>query len=282
MDQFFFLELWHGFSIILLFLFSIIFAKFVNDWLSPYKLDEQLTTKDNIALSVSLCGYFAAIAIVFLGAMLGPSQGIVKDILSIGGYTLLGVFLLNMSRFINDKFILYKFSNVKEIIEDRNAGTGAVQFGSYIASGLVIAGALHGEGGGLLTALVFFLLGQLALICFCWLYNRITPFDVHDEVEKDNVAAGVAFGGAMIALGIILMKGLLGDFIGWFQNIQAFLFNVILVFIYLPIVRLFFDKIIIPKADLNKEIKDDRNLGAAFLEASVMIAFSLVLFFAMS
>ena len=47
-------------------------------------------------------------------------------------------------------------------------------------------------------------LGQLALIAFAWIYNRITPFDIHDEIEKDNEAAGVSFGGALTAVGIVI------------------------------------------------------------------------------
>ena len=63
---------------------------------------------------------------------------------------------------VNDKIILHNFKNVKELVDDKNVGAGAVQAGSYIASGLIIAGSIHGEGGGLLTAIAFFVLGQVA------------------------------------------------------------------------------------------------------------------------
>ena len=277
----FFYEVLHGISLIVLFMLVLLLAKWVNDFLTPYKVDKELTQKDNIALATSIAGYFGAITIIYIGAFIGPSKGILQDFLVIGGYSLLGIILLNLSRLINDKLMLYKFSNVKEIIIDRNAGTGAVQFGTYITSGLIIAGAIHGQGGGLHTALVFFGLGQIALIAFVWLYNFITPFDIHDEIEKDNLAAGVAFGGTLIAVGIILMKGTSGDFISWTHNLSMFGIDVVLVFILLPVVRLFFDKIIIPRADLNHEIQHDRNLGAGFLEMITAISFSIILFFVM-
>ncbi len=266
-----------GAILTLLFMFLVVLAKLINDWLTPYGVDEEIVIKDNVALSTSMCGYFTAVAIVFLGAMLGPSQGIVMDLFIVGGYSLFGIVLLNLSRFINDKLILHKFSNVKEIIKDRNPGTGAVQCGSYIASGLIVAGAIHGEGGGPETALAFFGLGQLALIIFTWIYNVFTPFDIHEEVEKDNVAAGVAFGGALVALGIILMEGASGNFVSWSHNLSRFGVNTLLIFVLIPVVRLFFDKVLIPKSDLNHEIRNDQNLGAAFLEATIMIGFSVVL-----
>ena len=271
----------HGISLILLFMVVMLLAKWINDFFTPYKVDEELTLKDNIALATSIAGYFGAITIIYIGAFIGPSKGIFQDIKVISGYSLLGIILLNFSRLINDKLILYKFSNVKEIIEDRNVGTGAVQFGSYISSSLIIAGAIHGQGGGLHTALAFFGLGQLALIAFVWLYNFITPFDIHDEIEKDNAAAGVAFGGTLIAVGVILMKGTSGDFISWTHNLSVFGIDVVLIFILLPVVRFFFDKIIIPRDSLNREIQNDKNLGAGFLEMITAVSFSIILFFVM-
>ena len=275
-------QILHGGSLIVLFMIIMLFSKIVNDWATPFSVDEELTMKDNVAFAISIGGYLTATTIIYVGAMIGPSQGIIQDLLIVGGYSILGIGLLNISRYINDSFILYKFSNVKEIITDRNEGTGAVQFGSYVASGLIVAGAISGEGGGIFTAVVFFVLGQLALIGFTRIYNVITPFDVHDEIEKDNVAAGIAFGGALVALGFILMKGASGDFISWSHNLKKFLLDALLIFLLLPIVRIFFDKIVIPKSDLNHEIKNDKNIGAGFLEATVMIGFSVVLYFAMS
>ncbi|MCP4481563.1 MAG: DUF350 domain-containing protein [bacterium] len=266
-------------SLIVLFLIFIFFAKLVNDWLTPYSLDKELTQKDNTALALSLAGYLLAGTIIFIGTEIGISQGFLNDILMITGYYILGIVLLNISRIINDKAILYKFCNLKELTQERNIGVGAVQFGSYLASGLIIAGAISGEGGGILTAIVFYILGQLALVLFTKLYNFITPFDIHQELKTGNVAAGVAFSGGLVSLGIILMKGVSGNFISWQENMLRFLFSLILVFILLPVVRIFFDKVIIPRSNLNDEIKNDKNLGVAFLEAVIMISFSSVLIF---
>ncbi len=256
-----------------------VIAKWANDFLTPYGIDVQLVEHDNVALALSLSGYIAATMIIIIAALLGPTAGLQKDIIYVGGYSLLGVALLNLARVINDKLTLYKFCNVKEIIEDRNAGTGAVQCGAYIASGLIVAGAIHGEGGGIITALVFFFLGQAILILFTFLYNVITPFDIHDEIENDNVAAGVAFGGTLVALGVILMNGSKGDFISWEHNLSKFALSAIAAFIVLPMARYFIDKMVLSGSDLNHEIAKDRNLGAGLLEMTVAISFSALLFF---
>ncbi len=268
-----------GIAYLLLFVIIFFIAKLINDFLVPYNVDEQLVIHDNPALAVSLSGYLLAVIIIYIGALLGPGEGLGLDMLNIGGYSFLGIIFLNFSRFINDKIILRKFSNTKEIIEDRNIGVGAVQFGSYIATGLIIAGSIHGEGGGFLTAIVFFLLGQLALIIFSEVYNFITPFDIHVELEKDNNAAGVAFGGTLVALGIILLSALSGVFEGWKSNLIYFGVDLIVGCVTLPIFRLFLDKVIIAKSDLNHEIKEDRNIGAAILEMTIAIGFASIIFF---
>jgi len=275
-------EVVHGVSLILLYLLILLLSKMINDYFTPYKIDEELHEKDNVALATSMAGYLGATTIIFVGSLLGPSKGILEDLMAVGGYSLLGIALLNLSRMINDRFILNQFSNVKEIIEDRNVGTGAVQFGSYFASGLIVAGSIHGEGGGIHTLLVFFVLGQIALILFTKIYNWITPFCLHDEIELDNIAAGVAFGGTLIAVGIILMKGASGNFVDWGHNLSVFAMDVLLIFILLPMVRFFFDKMMMPKASLDREIQHDRNLGAGLLEMVGAISFSVILLFTMA
>ena len=263
-----------GLSIIL-----FIAAKYTKDFLTPYNDTEELGKKQNTAVGISFSGYLFAVIIVILGAMLGPSTSLLTDISGFIGYTLLGIALLNLSRIINDKLLLRKFCNIKELIDDRNAGAGCIEFGSYLASGLVVAGSIHGQGGGVHTALAFFILSQIALIAFGFLYNLITPFDLHDEIEKDNVAAGVAFGGTLVALGIILLKGVVGNFISWQYNLINFAVSVVSSLIFLPIIRILLDKILIPKIDLSREVAKNNNLAVGILEMTVAISFAVILYF---
>jgi uncharacterized membrane protein YjfL (UPF0719 family) len=254
-------------------------SKAVKDFLTPYSINAELR-KSNMAVAVSLTGYLFATIIVLLGALLGPSKHFLHDIYSFVGYALLGIVLLNISRIINDKIILSKFCNIEELIRDQNVGTAAVEFGSYIAAGLVVAGSIHGTGGGIHTALAFFVMGQISLVLFAKLYNVITPFDIHKEIESDNVAVGVAFGGTLVALGIILFGGSVGNFISWQYNIINFAISAGTSFIFLPVIRIIVDKVLLPKTNLNKAISEDRNIAIGLLEMSVVISFAVILFFA--
>ena len=266
-------------------------AKLINDWTTPYCVDTQLAKEDNPALAVSFVGYMLSVVAIFIGALTGPSQGLVIDIGLTALYSVFGIILLNVSRVINDKFILSQFCNVKEIVEDRNIGTGAVQFGSYGAAGLIVAGSIQGNltpigeipnswlntwYGGFVTALVFFSLGQIVLVLFSRVYDWITPFSIHDEIESDNVAAGIAFGGALLANGIVLMQASSGTFIDWGTNLGKFAAEAAALLVLLPFVRYIYDKFVYAKIDLNDEISKDRNIGAGFLEAGGLIGFALI------
>lgn len=264
---------------VLLYVVIFFFAKWLKGMFSSYRLDEQLTEYDNNAVSVSVAGYFVGITAIFIGALSGPPLGLWEDYISVTGYALAGILLLNFTRLLNDRLILYKFSVDKEIVRDQNVGTGVIEAGVYVATGLIIGGSVHGEGGGPLTALVFFLIGQLCLILFGLVYARLSPYAVHEEVEKDNVAAGLGFAGGLVSIGIIVMNAVSGGFTGWVEDLTALGLDVLAIFAYLIVVRLIFDRLVLRNSNLNTEIVEDQNIGAGLLEMFVAICFSVVLLF---
>jgi uncharacterized membrane protein YjfL (UPF0719 family) len=274
---------------ILLGILVLTVAKILKDIMTPYKVDEELTIKDNPALGVSIAGYYAGIFAIFVGAFSSPYDSefvdfdmkmYVFDLLIVFAYSTGGIVLLNICRFVVDKLVLFKFDVKKEIITDRNAGSGAVECGNYVASGLVIAGAIHGEGGGPLSALVFFCMGQVVLILYGLFYQLTTRYDIHKEIEEDNVPAGVAMGGNMIAVGIILLRAIKGDLESWLSNSLDFLFFALVGFGVLFIIRYALDWMLLPKSTLSHEISVDRNISAAFIEAVVLIGTATIIFFA--
>ena len=270
-------------GLILIIAFYVLFfiGKIVNDLLHPeYQLTHELVQKDNPALALAVVGYYAGLVLAIGGAMVGPSRGILKDLIDLAIYGLLSIVLLNISWFICDKVILYKFKISDELIRDQNLGTGAVCAGSSMAVGFILYGSIQGESGGLLTALVFWALGQAMLVLAGLLYDWITPYSVHDQIEKDNVPAGVSFGGALLAMGIIL--GLAGEshFISWSENLPDYLLYCVIALVLLPLVRLLTDKVLLPTVKLSDEIavQEKPNLGAGFIEAFSYIAAAFIIY----
>ncbi len=267
-------------SLILLASFYLLFfvGKVVNDKLHrEYNLVEELVKKDNPALALAVSGYYLGLAISIGGAVAGPSEGIISDFLDIIIYGTLSIILLNLSWFICDKIILYKFKISEELIRDQNQGTGAVTFAICIASGFLLYGSVTGEGGDIITAAGFWLIGQIILIIAGILYNFITPYDIHEEIEKDNAAAGISFGGFLIATGLIIGIAAEGDFYSWSYNISQYVRYAVLGLILLPLVRIITDRVLLPSESLSKEIagQDNPNIGAAYIEAVSYIAAAL-------
>lgn len=255
-------------------------GKLVYDFTTPsYKVRDELVEKNNAALAVAMVGYYFGLVLAIGGVMSGPSHGLEEDLVDVMIFGPLSILLMNLARVINDRLILHRFLVREEIIRDQNAGTGVVLCASYIATGLVIYGAVSGELGTVFTSAAFWLLGQVALVLGGFVYNWITPYDIHTEIERDNVAAGVGFAGALVGLGNIVRQAVQGDFISWAVDLQGFAGYVVLGLILLPIVRIATDKILLPGRRLSDEIagEENPNLGAGFIEAFSYIGASFLI-----
>ncbi len=255
-------------------------GKLIRDLMaSSYSVREELVEKDNAALGIGMAGYYFGLILAIGGTLSGPSQGLENDLIDIGIYGLLAIILLNLSRLVNDGLILHGFKVRDELIDDQNAGTGVVVAASYIATGLVIFGAVSGEIGGIVTTVIFWALGQLALVLAGLMYEWITPYSIHDEIEKDNVAAGVAFAGALVGIGVIVFHASAGNFISWTVNLQDFAIEVVAGLILLPIVRFISDVILLPGQKLTDEIANQEhpNLAAGFIEATSYVGASFLI-----
>lgn len=243
------------------------------------KVGYELVEKDNFAFAVAHVGYFIGLLLAISSAVIGPSHDIWIDSIDIAIYGILAILLLNLSIIINDKIILRKFVVYKEIIEDQNVGTGVIEGANAIATGLIILGSVSGEGGGILTALVFWVVGQMMLIITAYFYSWIVPFDVHDQIEKDNVAVGLGFAGALIAIGNLIRYGLMVDFVSWQESFTNVGIDVLIGLIFLPLARTLTDKILLPGRSLTDELinQDKPNTGAGLIEAFAYVGGSVLI-----
>lgn len=250
---------------------------------SKIKVVHELVETDNVAFSLSYVGYYIGLVIVIGSAIVGPSNGLVNDIIDISVYGGLGIILLNISAIVNDKVILRKFSIHKEIVEDQNPGTGVVEMANFIGSGMIIYGAIIGDSSsmlaGITSAVVFWLLGQFIFILITRLYNLITPYDIHEEIEKDNFAAGIGFAGSLVAMANLLRYALSIEFESWISSFIDVGVEVAVGVVFIPVTRILVDKLLLPKYDLTHEIVHQRkpNVGAALVEAFAYVGGSVLI-----
>ncbi len=274
----------------------LLLAKLARDLVTRYSIDDEVTEKQNLAVALRLSGYFVGVVLVLLGALyqplvivgetgLGFDQDYWLEVLRVFLYSLAGIVALNLARPLMDRVILYKFRVEDEIVEQQNVGTGAAEFGLYVATGLLIGGAVAGEGTGseltaALATLAFFGMGLAFLVVFSLFYQLTTSYDIHSEIEGKNSAVGIAFGGNLIAMGLVMFKAVFGDFVGWGESIAAFLTLGLIGFALLYALRLLIDLILLPSVRVSNALTVQRNIGVAFVESSVVIASAMILFMA--
>ena len=268
-------------SFVLFFIGKVVYQLFHKDT----KVSDELVEKDNFAFSVAYVGYFIGLLLAIGGAVMGESYGLWVDLMDIGIYGLLTILFLNISIIINDKLILRKFSVKKEILEDQNVGTGVIEGANAVATGLIVLGAVHGEGydysigGPIVTAILYWLIGQGLLFVTSLVYNAILPYDVHDEIEKDNIAVGVGMAGALIAIANLIRYALMHDFDSWIVTLEDVGLDVAIGLLFLPLARFLTDKILLSGQKLTDEIvnQEKPNVGAALVEAFAYIGGSVLI-----
>jgi len=246
---------------------------------SRINIKAELVDKDNFAFATAHTGYFVGLLLAIGSAISGPSTGFINDLKDIALYGLMSVILLNLSILINEKIILRKFSVHDEIVRDQNTGTGVIEAASAISTGLILFGAITGESGSWLTALIFWIVGQALLVLTTIVYGWITPYNVHEHIEKDNVAVGIGFAGAMIAIANLIRFALMPEFEDWTSSLLAVLIDTAIGLIFLPLARLLADKILLPGRNLTDEIvnQEKPNNGAALIEAFAYIGGSILI-----
>ena len=261
----------------------IILGKIAYQLFNPrVSVKHELVEKDNLAFSISHTGYFVGLLFTVAGVASGESMGLLNDFINMGLYGGLGIVLLNVSIIINDKLILSRFDVKGEIIKNRNAGAGAAEAGISVSTGLIIFGAISGDGG-ILTAITYWAIGMLILLVTRRIYNLITPYDIHEHLEKENVAVGVGFAGALIAIANLIRNALMHDFSTWADTFTFLGVDVVLGLVFLPIARLITDKILLPGQRLTDEIvnQEHPNVGASLLEAFSYIGGSMMICWAL-
>lgn len=244
---------------------------------------KELVEHDNLAFAIAHVGYFTGILLAIGSAIVGPSHGLVQDVIDISIYGLLAIFLLNISLIINDKIILRNFSIREEISGRQNVAVGVAEAAIGVSTGLILMGSVSGEGGSVITAIAFWFLGQVALIITALFYDFTTKIGLHEQLRKANVAVGIAFGGALIGISNLIRYGLSGEFETWQENLVNVGIQIAVGLVFLPLVRIVADKLLLPGRNLTDELinQEKPNMGAAFIEAfayiggSVLITWSL-------
>lgn len=239
-----------------------------------------LTDHDNPAIGLAVAGYLFGV-IWTITVLLGTpsSGGLWRDVLEVALYGGLGIVLLTVVSLVSCR--LFLGLHVREQLEAHNSAAAVVVGGAYVATSLTYSGALDGEGGGFWMLLLFFVLGQLALVAMTYIFRWLTGYDDVQEIESGNLAAGIAQAGLLIAMGVIVGQAASGEFTTLEDSLIGFLISLLVVAVLYPVRQLVVQCVILGaplrfrSILLDNEIAEDKNIAAGLLEASAYLSTAL-------
>ena len=255
--------------------------KFADIRTTEFDDDHEIEEKSNKGVGFRRAGLYIGIGIGIAGALSGNAvHAFWTDLFTLVVDGALITACLFIGREVCDKIMLSHINNDDEVLKG-NTAVGLAECGMYLATGCILNGAFSGDGTtelitGMLSAIVFFIIGQIAL-CICgYIYELITSFNVKEEIKKNNAAAGLALGGMLFALGIILRASLTGDFVDWTTDLTSFTLCAVYGIIMLLVFKKLIDKFLLPNTNLRTEIAD-HNIAAIALTEGAVIAVALII-----
>ena len=247
-------------------------VKLVDDKRSPFDEDKAMLLESNLAVGLRKSGTCLGLFLALAGVLTGKSTSIVADLWNFLQATIMVVIFLFITFEINDRIILRNVNN-DQAVADGNVAVGAVEFSTFVGTGIIMNGAFSGEGGGLWAAGVFFILGQIALVIAFYLDAAISRRNIQEQIElKGNVAEGIDMAGILIAISIILRASIIGPFTGWIPGLVGFGVYLVLGLVALFVFKALAQKIFMPRVSYANEMDRQRNEAVAVLAACIQIS----------
>lgn len=167
-------------------------------------------------------------------------------------------------------------------IERGNIAAGVAAGAHYVATGIITSRAVAGNDlPSLGLSLVFFLLAQLTLHIFVSLFRFLTVYDDAEQIQGENLAAAISYGGVAIALAILIARALEGDFVNWAVSLKGYGVALLFAFALWPVRQILVQSLLLGYpftlrgGRLDDGIAAERNEGMGILEAASYLATAL-------
>lgn len=245
--------------------------------LEGYSVTGETGANANAALGIRNAAFLLSVVIAFQGIARTGGVSLRADLLALASYALLAIVLLAISRVVNDKLILYRWDNNREVVQEGNVGVALVEGATYFATALIMVGAA-GSSDPALTEIIWFVIGQAMLVLLAFLYQVIVP-GVHHQLDDHNLACGISLAGLLASGGIALGAAVSGPSVGWAEDLMATGAYLLGWLVFMAVAMLIANRVILPSANLRQQVMEIRNVAAGVIEAAAFIAFTLLYLF---
>jgi uncharacterized membrane protein YjfL (UPF0719 family) len=260
------------------FLVLMVIARFIlNSWASIQSDNDStvLEGEGNMAVAIRHGAFYTSLGIALFATMDLPGGasslgGILIESLAWGAGILAALFL---SLFINDRLMLPYVDNSRAVGQNY-VSVALVELGTLLGSAFILSGVMHGTGS-VASTIVFFLIGQAAMIIVFWLYDKLSPVNYQNEIGlSNNVAAGLHLSGKVLAIALIIRNAVSGDSQGWTADLLGAGLSFIVGWIALFIIEWLVDLALFPKVTV-KDLVAARKVSPIILLSAISIAASL-------
>lgn len=242
------------------------------------QLDNELTSKDNLAFAIPLGSYYLAIMLAMGGPLSGSGAGhFLKDL---GLTTLWGaaaLLLLLISQKIMARVFFPALSLDEEIVNKGNAAAGILSGAAYISCALLLLGATAGDRS-IVVALVFWAVILAMEIGAGLAFVRLARYKLKEEILRCNSALALSVAGMLVGVALILKMSVTGDFQGWSSaftgTIEYALSGTVLLYAVMNVV----DWLLLPGVTISGEIIGQKvpNVGVGLLTGLFYIGISFL------
>jgi len=248
-------------------------AKKIADKLTNFDDDRAIKQEGNKAVALRRFGLFLGLGIAMTGVMGGGLSKLDMTTYLLDGA--IAIFLFFLAHYINEYLLVPGIRN-NDLIKEGNIPTGLVEAGSFLATGILLNGAFAGEEGPLLSAVIFFLLGQSFLILAVKIHQKVYRFNVTACLQERNVSAGVTVAGLLVSYSLILRATIAGSFTGWAESLGYFLASALTGIVGLFIFERMAGFVFLAKIRITDEI-NRANTAAAILIQGITITLALII-----
>lgn len=240
---------------------------------------------DNRAFALREVG--DVLAVFLLGAAITKNcvhgEDVITDIEWSLVFGFLGLLLLEATGVLGLRLLMKK--RLTGALEKGNVAAGVASGAHYVAVGLLTSRAMAGaDVRGALLSLAFFAIGVLTHQMMVALFRFLTTYDDTEQIEGENLAAALSYGGVSIAVAIVVARALEGgDFVDWPTAIVGFATVAVTAVAIVPLRQIIVQGVLlggrptIRGGDLDEAVGRDRNIGAAALEATTYLGAALAL-----
>jgi uncharacterized membrane protein YjfL (UPF0719 family) len=245
-------------------------------------MTETLIDRDNAAAAVALSGFLLGVIQVIIPILSSPSQTFWSDVKGVAAYGIGGIIAMTVAGLIFEQYSRWSGTPLREQIANGNLAAGIIDGAIHFASGQIVAGALTGDSGTLLPTIVFWAAGVASLIVFTHIFRLLTAYHDAELITKGNVAAALGCAGLIVAIGMMVGYAVSGNFTGYSDSFRSFGLMLLVVLVLYPVRQIIVQMLLLGggfsfrNGRLDREIAQDRNVGAGLLEAVGYLAAALV------